>query len=142
MPMAKWRAIALKELPELQQNIGASQTIMQFWIELRPAFENAYNRKDESLIQRIYAFANWCVGASRNSDPEHDPSTAVIVCFYEHIPTFPAARDDTPRWFRYSDVAEDERTFSYFIGKEQYRKLLQYMAKNQHRYQNRSGHPG
>ena len=118
--MARWRAEAL-------------------WIELQFAFEKAYRADppDEAMIARIYSFADWCVQAPRGPDAGHDPMTAVTVAFYEHIPNFKPAREDMPRWFRYSEVTNNWQVFSYHLGDEEFDALLKHMAKNQHRHQPR-----
>lgn len=137
--MARWRAQALKHLPELRDIITAEDSVMALWIELQSAFEKAYrvDPPNESLIARIYAFADWCIQAPRGPDVGHDPLTAVTTVFYEDIPTLKPARDDMPRWFLYSEVAENRRVFSYMIGDEEFDALVKYMAKHQHRYQPR-----
>lgn len=142
--MARWRAEALDRLPELQQEIASADSIMALWSELLYAFEKAYRAepRDESLIARIYAFADWCVQARRGPDAGRDPLTAVMVAFYEHIPAFRPARDDMPRWFRDTEVAENRQVFSYHIGDEEYDALVAYMRKNPHRYQPRPRPPG
>lgn len=137
--MARWRAQALKHLPELRDVITSSENVMALWIELQFAFEKAYRADppDESLIACIYAFADWCIQAPRGPDAGHDPLSAVTTCFYEDIPTLKPARDDMPRWFPYSEVAENRRIFSYMIGDQEFDALVKYMAKHQHRYQPR-----
>jgi hypothetical protein len=137
--MARWRAKALERFPELRDVIASSDTVMAFWIELHLAFNDAYRKEppDESLIARVYSFADWCDLAPRNPDAGRDPMTAVSVVFYEGIPRFKPARDDMPRWFRYSEVANNRQMFSYLIGDEEYEALVKYMAKNRHCYQPR-----
>lgn len=139
--MAKWRAQALSRLPELRQVIASSDSIMALWTELQWAFGQAYKTDppDESLIARIYTFADWCTQAPRNSDPEHDPATAAVVAFYEHVPTIPEARQDTPRWFRYSEVVQARDVFSYLIGEQSYQDLLAHIKRHQHLYRPRPG---
>jgi hypothetical protein len=138
--MAKWRAQALSRLPELHRVIAESDSVMALWIELTFAFEQAYkpDPPDESLIARIYSFADWCIQAPRNSDAGHDPSTAVTVAFYEHIPTIPESRQDMPRWFRYAEVAQAREVFSYLIGEQSYLELLAHMQRHQYLYRPRS----
>lgn len=137
--MAKWRAKALECLPELRDAITSADRVMAVWTDLLHSFEKAYEAdpRNESLIARIYSFADWCVNAPRGSDAGHDPVTAVAVCFFEHIPRHKLAREDMPRWFRYSDVAASRAVFAYLIGDADYDALLKYMAKNQDRYQPR-----
>ena len=134
--MAKWRAEALARLPELRKKIDAADNVMALWDEVRGAFEQAYRDEppNESLIARVYSFADWCVRAPRGSDAAHDPLTAVLVCFYEHVPEFGPARDDMPRWFTYEEVAQGKSVFAYMIGEEKYRELLKYMDKHRNRY--------
>lgn len=142
--MARWRAEALSRLPELRRDITSSDNVMALWIELQLAFEKAYKAdpSDESLIARIYSFADWCIQAPRNPDTEHDPSTAATVAFYEHIPTIPQAREDMPRWFRYSEVAQSRDIFSYLIGEQSYQELLAHVQRHQHLYRPRPGEKG
>jgi hypothetical protein len=135
--MAKWRAEAISRLPELRKKIDAAENVMALWDDFfRCAFVPAYKAEppDDSLIARIYAYADWCVQAPRNPDASHDPLTAVLVCFYEDIPAFRPARNDMPRWFTYDEVADSEQVFKYMIGDEQYRELLRYMDKHRNRY--------
>lgn len=137
--MARWRAEALERLPELRDMITSADTVMALWIALHEAFEKAYraDSPDETLIGRIYSFADWCIQASRGPDAGHDPMTAVTVAFYEDIPAFKPARDDMPRWFPYEEVANNRQVFAYHIGDEEYDALVKHMAKNRHRYQPR-----
>src|SRR5689334_2823002 len=116
--MARWRAEALKRLPQLRQTIVSADSIMALWVELWCAFTAAYRAEpsDDNLIEAIYSFADWCVTAPRGPDAGHDPLSAVLAGFYEDIPTFKPARDDMPRWFQYSEVAENPLVFSYSIG--------------------------
>lgn len=137
--MARWRAEALKYFPDLQKTIASVDNVMALWLELHLAFEAAYqtNPRNEALIARVYAYADWCMQTPRSSDPSHDPSTAVALAFYEHIPACSPARDDMPRWFRYEEIVQDRAIFSYHIGDQDYNELLAYMAQNKHRYRPR-----
>ena len=137
--MARWRAEALKRLPELRAAIDEADQIMAFWIEALLAFERAYERvpPDPSLVERIYSYADWCATARRGPDAGHDPSTAIAVMFYEHIPTIPLARADMPRWFTFAEVAENRPIFSYKLTDEEFGQLLQHMDRNRHLYRPR-----
>lgn len=140
--MARWRAEAIKRLPELRRAIESADSVMAAWIEIQSAFETAYSREpsDESLIDRIYSFADWCIQAPRGPDAGHDPLSAAVVSFYEHIPAFPAARADMPRWFDYQQVAENRDVFAYHIGEESYQELLKDMERDRSRHRPRSVH--
>lgn len=141
--MAKWRAEAIKRLPELRRVVAEADTVMALWIELRFAFERAYDAEppDESLIARIYSFADWCIDAPRNPDAGRDPLTSVAVAFYEDIPTIEPARDDMPRWFSYEEVARNRPVFSYHIGAKEFDALVEHMARNRHRFVPRERRP-
>jgi hypothetical protein len=137
--VALWRRKALELLPELRDLIACAENVMALWIELRGAFEEGYRSDppDASLITRIYSFVDWCIAAPPGHDGAHDAATAVVAAFYEHIPAFEPARDDMPRWFRYSEVAENRRTFSYHISDEAYEALLRHMKANEQRFRPR-----
>ena len=85
--MARWRVAAIECLPDFGTLVASAENIYSLWNELRLKFDAAYRppRNDEQ-IGRIYSYADWCRQAPRSDDPAHDPSTAVMVCFYEHIP--------------------------------------------------------
>jgi hypothetical protein len=141
--MARWRAEAIKRLPDLRHVIVSADSIMALWIELFIAFRKAYERepRDESLIAQIYAYADWCLQAPRGPDAGRDPFTAVIVAFYEDIPAFQPAREDMPRWFPYSEVAQNKQVFAYHLSDEEFADLVRHMEKNQGRYQSRHRPP-
>jgi len=138
--MSRWRHEALKRLPQLQKVIAQADSVMALWIELVCIFEKAYrcDPPDEKTIAAIYSYADWCIQAPRRPDAGHDPLTAVIVCFYEDIPTIRPARDDMPRWFSYTEVADNPSVFGYMIDQHELESLLGYMQKNRHRYQPRA----
>jgi hypothetical protein len=134
--MALWRAEALQRLPELRQIIDSAHEIMALWINLHLEFVRACEKvpHDESLISRIYSFADWCTHAKRGTDAGRDPLTAVNIAFFEDIPLCKPACEDMPRWVTFDEVAEAKEIFSYHIGEEQYRALLQYMSQNRDKY--------
>lgn len=141
--MSRWRGEALKKLPHLQKVIAEADSVMLLWIELICAFERAYHcdPPDEKTIAAIYSYADWCLRAPRRPDAGHDPSSAVIVCFYEDIPTIRPARDDMPRWFTYAEVANNRPVFGYMLEEDELESLLRHMDKNRHRYQPRASIP-
>jgi len=133
--MSRWRGAAIERLPEFRDLIARADNVMALWIALHVKFEDAYrDPRDDELIRRVYAYADWCLNARRSDDAGRDPATAVVTAFYEHIPTSPAARDDMPRWFRYEDVLRGKGVFAYLIGDEAYDHLVEFMKKNRHRY--------
>ncbi len=139
--MSRWRAEALERLPELRQTIASAENVMALWTELTWAFQDAYRAepRNEALIARIYSYADWCSIAPRHADAAQDPLTAVTIAFHEEIPTCGPAREDMPRWFRYSEIAQGRQVFAYLIGDEEYEALLEYMKRNQRRYIPRPG---
>lgn len=133
--MPAWRREAIKRLPELRKEIAGAETLMGLWIELNLQFKWAYREpRNESLIKRIYSYADWCSQAPATKDAETDPGTAVACAFYEHIPTIPAARDDMPRWFTAEQVLKSRQVFSYFLEEKQFADLLSHMRKHSSRH--------
>jgi hypothetical protein len=129
----------MERLPELRKTIESADSVMALWVELSVDFHRAYEQKppNESLIARIYAYADWCVKAPRDPDAGRDPLSAVAVCFYEHIPTHKNARDDMPRWFRSEDVEFARATFSYSLEPDDFEELLKYLRVNVAQYRGR-----
>lgn len=133
--MARWRSAAIERLPELRKTIAKAENIMLLWIELHLAFDNAYREPaNDDLIARIYSYADWCLSAPRSEDASHDPSTAVAVAFFEHIPQSKAACEDMPKWFSYDEVAKSRSIFSDHIGDKAFDELLAHMKKNAKRF--------
>lgn len=134
--MSRWRAVAIKRFRDLREKIEKSSTLMELWIEFSSHFRDAYRQpRNESLILRVYQFADWCMHAPRVKDSNRDPITAVAISFFERLPVDKATREDMPRWFTYEDVAESRKIFSNLIGEESFAELLKHMAQNRHRFQ-------
>jgi hypothetical protein len=70
--MPPWRETAYELLPELAEKITDPEidTPYLLWFEIRDAFARAYDAspRDESLISRIYQYADWCMTAPRGEN--------------------------------------------------------------------------
>jgi hypothetical protein len=134
--MLPWRETAFELLPELAEKITDPEidTPYLLWFEICAAFDKAYEAspRDESLIGRIYRYADWCVAAPRGDTAADDLLTCTCVCFYEHIPRHPAARDDMPRWISYQDFVGSEQIFRYHLTEEEFAALKQHFYKHRH----------
>lgn len=136
--MPAWRREAIKRLPEFQKEIARAESVMGLWIELGYHFQRAYrDPRDDSLIERIYSYADWCTAAPGTHDAGTDPFTAVACAFYEHIPQSAAARDDMPRWFTHQQVLDSTEIFSRFLEPAEFQALLNHLRKNVHLYRER-----
>src|SRR5215467_8994756 len=121
----EWGREAFERFPELIDQFDNVESPMLLWIELAYAFDKAYKEpRNEDLISRIYAYADWCCEQPEGATAENDLATAVVVCFYEHIPECPEALADMPRWFKLSDVQLMKETFSYMVGEEGFQRIL------------------
>lgn len=115
--MSAWRRIAIEKLPELQKEISTADGAYGVWIELRFELERIYAREivDDSLIARIYQYANWCL-----CQPHDDNlRTAVVVCFYEHLPMSPKVRQDVGRWLSEEDFRALRPAFCYHLSESE-----------------------
>jgi hypothetical protein len=138
--MAKqaWEKEAFKRFPELRKfdPMGSAYVL---WPELAEAFKRAYRApRNEDLIARIYAFADWCCSQPPGDNAENDLATCVSVCFYEHIPESPEALKDMPRWFSRSEVIAMKETFSYLVDEEGFQTILAAFTRH-HRLQKKTG---
>jgi hypothetical protein len=120
-----WGKEAFNRFPDLLERFNLVDSPYQLWFELTHAFTEAYkDPRNEDLIARIYAFAEWCCSQPEGTSAEDDLATCVVVCFYEHIPESPQALEDMPRWFSRSDVLAMKETFSYMVGQEGFQRIL------------------
>jgi hypothetical protein len=122
----EWGKEAFNKFPDLIDRFESVDSPYALWYELRQALHEAYKSpRNEDLISRIYAFADWCCAQPRGATAEDDLSTCVHVCFYEHIPESLEALEDMPRWFSRSDVLLMKDTFSYMVGEEGFQRIIQ-----------------
>lgn len=124
--MLPWKQKANDMFPELDSRIEEADTPYLLWFELLELFERAYDQspRDESLINRIYQYSDWCLQQPQGQTAEDDLLTCVAVSFYSHIPTSPAALADMPRWFALEDVMQMKDTFSYLVGDVGFQMIL------------------
>ncbi len=134
--MPPWKQQAETTFPELTAQFEEADTPCLLWFELRTAFERAYEEvpRDESMIRRIYQYSDWCVEQPEGKTAADDLFTCVAVCFYEHIPEHPAAREDMPRWWRAEDLAHERHVMQRHLSAEEFRELRGYLAREAHRY--------
>jgi hypothetical protein len=134
--MSLWLQKALEMFPELITRFEDADTPYLLWFELRDAFEHAYEETppDESLIKRIYKYSDLCCDQPRGATAEDDLLTCVAVCFYEHIPEHPSAREDMPRWWRPEDLAGERSIFQYNLSDEEFSELKSFLSRESHRY--------
>ncbi len=136
--MPSWREKAEQMFPELADRVRTAKTPYLLWFELRDAFESAYGSpRDESLIERIYRYADWCIDQPRGQTAKDDLATCVSVSFYEHIPECPAARADMPRWFLLEDVLGMEKLFRYHLSETEWQDLRRYFSDHRGMYVDR-----
>lgn len=97
------------------------------WIESNWLFDKAWEADppNRSLIDRIYAFSDWCVAQPEGKTAEDDLVTVVCVCFLEHIPTIPAALRDMPNRFTWDEVETSRYYFSYLVGEKGFEAIRQ-----------------
>jgi hypothetical protein len=120
-----WGKEAFNRFPELIDRFDSVDSPFALWFELRDAFTESYRApRNEDLISRIYAFADWCCVQPSGTTAEDDLGSCVLVCFYEHIPESPEALEDMPRWFKLSDVHLMKETFSYMVGEDGFQRIL------------------
>jgi hypothetical protein len=133
-----WREKAAEFFPELASVVREAADPYGLWTELWMKFEDAYGApRNESLIKRIYMYANWCVAQPRGKTAKDDLATCVTVCFHEHIPGHPEARKDMPRWFSLEDLQRMKETFCYHLSEVEFADLLQYFKENRETHADR-----
>ena len=120
-----WGKEAFTRFPDLIDRFDDVDTPYLLWFELTDAFTKAYKApRNDDLIKRVYAFAEWCCSQPEGKTASDDLGTCVCCCFYEHIPESQEALEDMPRWFSRSDVLAMRQVFSYMTGEEGFQRIL------------------
>ena|ERR1035438_9320946 len=136
--MPSWREKATQMFPELASVIRDAENPYSLWSDLLDTFNCAYGPpRDESLIKRVYEYADWCNDQPQGKTAEDDLTTCVAVSFYEHIPQHPDARADMPRWFTLEDLLGMGKLFRYHISDAEFEALKQYFSEHQDKYVDR-----
>ena len=133
--MEEWRAKAVEFFPDIQDSIAEQPNPMRLWIELTLAFEKVYEEKppDDERIGKFYDYAAWCFRQPRSEGAESDLSTAVAVCFIEHIPLRRGISEDLYRWMSAGSFHGFENLFRYHLSDEEYKKFSSdFHAKKKH----------
>lgn len=127
--MKEWQHIALQMLPELHSEIESAETPVSLWLEIVFCFDEAYeNPRNEDFIRRVYGYADWCLMQPGGETAEEHLPTCVCTCFWEHIPTLKAARDDMPRWFTFEDFMANQHFFKYLLSDREFEDLKRLFA--------------
>jgi hypothetical protein len=127
-----WRAKALELFPDLRDLIETQPNPMSLWIELSLAIETVYAEKplNDERVGKFYDYAAWCLKQPRAENAETDLSTAVAVCFIEHIPLHQSISDDLYRWMSAGSFHGFENLFRYHFSDEEFKKFsVEFHAK-------------
>jgi len=126
--MELWRVEAKRIFPELSEQVSSAESMYQLWNELTDSFARAYEAGNRSQIAKIYGYARWCCDQPRGERAEDDLLSCVMACFFEDIPTIPAALKDMPNWWSLAEVQDMKETFSCMVGPEGYAEILRQYA--------------
>jgi hypothetical protein len=126
--MSLWRRTALEMAPGLLEVITRAANIIDLWIRLRSELERAYETepRDEDAIAGIYRYAVWCRTRSGNSNA----STAVLLAFYEHLPTHSRVRADLPNRISENEFEQLKDQFRYFLPTHEFEAFTQEFRAN------------
>ena len=128
--MVDWRQVAQRIFPELQPEVEAAESPMSLWLEIVYKFDTAYETPiDEDFIRRVYEYADWCLQQEGGEDAREHLPTCVVTCFWEHIPTVKAAREDMPRWFTLEEVIANQHFFKYLLTDDEFEEVKNLYAR-------------
>jgi hypothetical protein len=123
--MEAWQAKALELFPDHQSLIEGQPNPMSLWIELTIVLGHVYeeNPLSDERIGKFYDYAAWCFKQPRTESAATDLSTAVAVCFIEHIPLHRSISDDVYRWMSVESFDGFENLFRYHFSEEEFKKF-------------------
>ncbi len=134
--MPHWLQKAHEMFPELISRFEQVDTPYLLWFELYDEFIHSYSAspRNESLIMRVYQFADWCLEQPQGRKADDDLTTCVAVCFYEHLPDHFGIRSDMPRWFTVDDILLMKQIFCYHMSESEFEDLKRYFEQHQDMY--------
>ena len=123
--MEDWQTKALELFPDRRELVEEQPNPMSLWIELTIALEHVYeeNPLSDDRIGKFYDYAAWCFKQPRTESAATDLSTAVAVCFIEHIPLHHRISDDMYRWISAESFEGFENLFRYHLSDEEFKKF-------------------
>ena len=129
--MSEWRRVAIEKLPELQNKISAAENPYAVWSELWLEMERIYAQEtpDDSLIERLYEYASWCLWQPHNDTLR----TAVVTCFYEHLPTHPRIRKGVARWLSEEEFTSLRPAFGYHLSEREIKDFAHEFSAQKHK---------
>jgi len=109
--MSAWRRGGIERLPEFRSLIEQATSPMSLWIDLRLAFEDAYDEGNQDRVRKILEFARMCWSSSSS-----DVVTAVMCGFFEHLPERAEIRKALPALITSAEYAQLKEVFRYHAG--------------------------
>lgn len=67
--MGTWRQLAFEQFPELKSAIVPVETLVDLYCELSALLEQALDKNNSLLVQRIIKFVLWGVNQLKNTEP-------------------------------------------------------------------------
>jgi hypothetical protein len=123
--MSRWRHEAFERLPDLRKQLQEQKTLFGFCHAMYNEPCCAYDQNDESLIQSIYRFSEWCLEQPQSEKTEDDLPTAISVCSFEHLPEKEKIRKDLARHFPRSFLLSMKEIFCYHGSQENFAEIIQ-----------------
>jgi len=95
---------------------------MSLWSELESRLSAAYDKRppDEQTIRQIYRHAV----STFEESPSPEARTAVVVAFFEHLPTHALVRADLHRSLQPDLFQQLEPAFKYFLSQGEFEEFV------------------
>jgi len=117
--MSTWRQKALVSFPDLRGEFQRPDaTIYTLFFELLPRCVEAHQNDDLFELEKIYAFAEWCM-----EQKAKDIWNAAAVSFYEHLPDHPRTLRDMAHWVTPQIFAQVESLLQWRMTPSAFEKL-------------------
>ena len=123
--MEAWKEKALDIFPERQawiEELLEDDREGALWFGLLTEFEAAYEKSpiDEDFIRRVYEYAWWCLDPALGEDMV----SAVVIYFFEQLPTNEAVRRDLPSRMTREEFLGVKELFRYNLTEEEYEAFI------------------
>src|SRR5690606_5235603 len=98
--------------------IQRADSLHALWYEVTYRLSVAYENGETDLIDRIYAYADWCLWSQCR-----DISSAAAVGFYAQISSDPLMRADIPNRFSLAQFESLKVLFAYLLDEKDFAEL-------------------
>jgi len=128
--MFYWVNKASLFLPEIAPFLIELENSYQLWIEISDNFSIACKNNNLKLINKIFVFSQYFEKNIIGKDSYDDDYSALVCCFYEHIPQYKIARQEIKKYWSRDKIFKFHSVFTYIGSERDFLSMLYNNGQN------------